>query len=129
MRLQLKYLFISLGIMIAWMAIAFLLTYPSRGKLGATFGVSVLYILARQVCLFVGLSFLLLRLIGLLKPYNFGYILSGTLNAGTGITAVILYFFALNSFQLLNAFLYNLLLGVIMLVDSFRIKLKEPSSK
>lgn len=106
-------------IMIAWLALVFLLVYPSSGKLGNYFAISVFYIITRQVSFQIGIFLLFLRLISVIKPTHLIYVLIGTLNAGVGIMAIILYFSGLADRQWLNISLYNLLLSLILLADSF----------
>ncbi|AXY77637.1 hypothetical protein D3H65_28255 [Paraflavitalea soli] len=128
MQLRYKYLLFSIGVTVAWVTVGFLLAPTVHGKLGNSFGLTIFNILTRQVTMVIGIILLFLRMIRIIKPTHFAYILLGILNAGVGVLAIILYFTDLANRQWLNISLYNLLLALILISDSLWYKQEPPTA-
>src|SRR5688572_29634796 len=123
-----KHLIISFGLISFWVIFNFLFFYPATNGMGRAFNVAIMYILTRNFALYGGVVVLLLRLLTVIKSNtNFLYILMGILNLFVGILCVILYYFSLADLPWLHDCLLNLLIGFVMLADTFII-LKTPAN-
>lgn len=88
--------------------------------MGEAFNIAVMYILTRNVALYGGLAVLLLRLLTIIKSNtNVLYIFMGILNLMVGLLCVILYYLSLADMPWLHACLLNLLIGFVILADTF----------
>lgn len=114
-----KYIFISLGIIAGWALWILGSTYLSADRAGILSVPWMYYILTRQVALFAGIALLLVRLFKWIRPQSLPYILAGTLNGCIGLLAIALYLSGHANQEWLNTCLYNLLLGTVMLGDTF----------
>ena len=122
MPIRTKNLIISLGIVALLGVLVVLLFYPGKGNLGATFGIATIFILISYFTLPLAVIALILRVARLLKAnYGLPYILVGVANIIIGVIAIFLYFFYHIELTWLNKFLLNLLVGTLILSDSFLI--------
>lgn len=129
MQLKHKYFLQSLGLTALWTILIFVIYYPSDGKLGDSFGVSVMMFFTRYVALFISTFLLILRLLKVLKnPYFFFYILFAVLNLCVGILGIVLYALGEAILWWLNASLLNLLVGFLCIADSFWLASEESGS-
>jgi hypothetical protein len=111
---------ISCAIVCLFAGLIFLLFYPSTSELGRTFTVAIIYILVRNFALGAGLFALSIRLTRLLKKNDsILYILCGVLNVAIGLVCVFLYFNKEAELQWLHKYLLNLLIGTLIIVDTF----------
>lgn len=123
--MQRKYqnLFVSLAIIMGSTSICVMIFYPSTSELGKGFSIGVIYMLTLYFALISGVIFLVSRLLRLFKwSDSMIYVLFGTLNLLIGLLGVILYFRKIADMQWLHKSLLNLLVGVLMIVDSFLLK-------
>lgn len=88
--------------------------------MGRAFNLAIMYILTRNFALYGGFAVLLLRLLTVIKSNtNVLYIFMGTLNLIVGILCVILYYLSLADLPWLHNCLLNLLVGFVILADTF----------
>jgi hypothetical protein len=113
-------LLISLLVICVVALLAFVMYYPDESTLGPYFGLSVVYMAIRYVAVTAGCIALLLRLVKLWKDNgNFLYLLLGTLNIAIAAISISLYFIQAGTVEWLNKSLFNLLIGVLIVFDSF----------
>lgn len=123
-----RHLIISFGIISFWVIFNFLFFYPATNGMGRAFNLAIMYILTRNFALYGGLAVLLLRLLTVIKSNtNVLYIFMGTLNLIVGIFCIILYYLSLADLPWLHDCLLNLLIGFVILTDTFII-FKTPAN-
>jgi len=112
------YLILSFCILTAFACLLFLF-YFKDGGLGKGFSISIIYMWTRQFALYGAPLVILLRVIKVLSNSSFVYILTGLLNFTVGLVIIILYTNNLAERTWLQQYLWNLIIGVIMLLDTF----------
>lgn len=122
-------LLVSFLIIVIGAATIFFFFYPSQSTLGRSFDVSIIFIIVRLCSLVLGLLGLLLRIIKIIRNTQLVYILFGSLNCLIGIFCIYLYFTGRSDLAWLHKCLLNLLLGIILLADSFLINASSASQK
>ncbi len=117
---------ISTILLILWVAVNYLLFYPSTNGMGDFFGVSIMYIITTYTMLIVGALVLLLRFVKILQSgHTFVVVLSMELNIVIGVTSIILYVFNKADLPWVNKSLLNLLVGVLLLGDCILFREKK----
>ena len=100
-------------------AISFLIFYPSKSDLGKGFTIAVLYTVARYVFIWVGVAIFAIRIFKVISNSSFWYITVAVFNLFIGALALILYFSGNTDHSWLNLCLVNLLIGFILIADTF----------
>ena len=96
--------------------------YPENGIVGMQF---VITILARYAFLILGTILFVFRVSGFLRRENFLYIFLGAANIWLGFFWYFLYFLHKVDEVVILAFLPNLLLGILLLVDVYWARTKR----
>ena len=100
-------------------AISFLIFYPSKSDLGKGFTIAVLYTVARYVFIWVGVAIFAIRIFKVISNSSYWYITVAVFNLFIGALALILYFSGNTDHSWLNLCLVNLLIGFILIADTF----------
>jgi len=116
--MELKYK--RIGYSLIGIVLCFGLTYflYFNNKPDGKFGAAAIFLLVRYVALWIGLGTLIFRIISLIKHNDaLVYIITGILNIVIAIIAIALFFSHHMITEILHLFLFNLLLGSIMVLD------------
>lgn len=116
-------LLLSFGIIGCWVGFNFFFFYPGKNGLGNFFNVTVIYLFTGYGALLAGILLLFLRGLGVLKSSeSLVYVLVYTLNVCIFLLALAMYYTHSLDLPWLNRCLLNLLVGFLMLIDSFLLK-------
>lgn len=118
-----KNLLISVAITLAFACMILFLVYPSNSPLGDLFDAFIVLIAVRYIAIGYGVLMLLLRVVKVLKDNQLLiYILAGTLNIFLAIVGFALYFTGMADLDWLHQSTVNLLVGFLILADTFFIE-------
>lgn len=119
-------LVISTVIIIALVALSFGLFFPSKNGLGEFFSLSIVFMAVSYVSIGIGVLIIALRALNIIR--NSTGLLSiffGEINTAFGFIAIVLYCTQNANHLLLRQGLLNLLIGVVLLTDSFILRISK----
>lgn len=115
-----KNLVIAVVITLLFACTVLLLFHPSRSPLGSFFDVFTILIVTHYIAIAIGVVVLLLRIMKIIRNNSMLiYVLVGTLNVFLAITGITLFVADHADMEWLHKCLGNLLVGFIILCDSF----------
>jgi hypothetical protein len=112
-------LLLSILTVIGSMAVSLLVFYPSTSNLGEGFTVAIFYTISRYLFIGAGILVFLLRILRVVKKSSYWYIMPAVFNLFIGGLAIFLYFSGKAELSWLNACLINLLIGFVMMADTY----------
>ena len=116
MKSKTKYLAFAILISICFTWLCLERFYPSEGVPGMLYVISIV---AQFSFLISGAILFVFRISGFLKRGNFFYILVGVVNVWLSILSFLLHFLNRVEVSMIWAFLPNLLVGILLLIDVY----------
>ena len=112
-------LLLSILTVIGSIAVSLLVFYPSTSNLGEGFTVAIFYTISRYVFIVAGILAFVLRVLRVIKNSSYWYIMPAVFNLFIGSLAIFLYLTGKAELFWLNACLINMLIGFVMIVDTY----------
>jgi hypothetical protein len=120
-NLKYRNLIISGIIIVFWAGFVLLSSSRSTSEYGNSFNLFIWLMLTRYFALITGVAFLILRILRIVRHKDsLFYILIGSLNCSLGVLLPIIYAFTSSYSMVLQVFLLNLLIGVLIFIDIYK---------